>query len=149
MLEVDFRTVAVRLAYKYWLEKCPQGQVPGREHIDPMEMVAFLPNILLLDVQRGPLDFHFRLVGTGVIPLISRDYTSEWMSSVSNLRAPGKVWTNCTSAVQFAEPVYAYTPYTGPKKDILDVEDLILPLAADGVNVDMLMVVLVGTRKKK
>ncbi|MEH6631533.1 MAG: PAS domain-containing protein [Halopseudomonas aestusnigri] len=160
MLDVTFKTAAVELAYKYWLSKCPSvqnlsqisdqipGQIPGRAHIDPMEMVDFLPNILLLDVQREPLDFRFRLVGTRVIPLLSRDYTAEWMSNIANLKAPGKVWTNCSSAAEFAEPVYAFTPYTGPKRDVMDVEDLILPLAADGNTVDMLMIILAETKKK-
>ncbi|MFD2205764.1 PAS domain-containing protein [Kiloniella antarctica] len=168
MLEVTFRTTAVERAYKYWLSKRPPekgtpgngstdecqssgggaGLLPSRALIDPIEMRAFLPNVLLLDVQREPLDFRFRVVGTSVTPLLNRDYTSEWMSNIDNLKAPGKVWTNCSSAVEFGEPVYACTPYTGPKRGILDVEDLILPLAADGRTVDMLMIILAGTKKE-
>ncbi len=121
--------------------------IPGREDISPAEMVAFLPNILLLDVQKEPLDFRFRLVGTHIVPLLARDYTGEWMSSIDILKAPGTVWGNCRKAVESAQPVYAFTPYVGPKKDILDVEDLILPLASDGQSVDMLMVILAAIQK--
>ncbi|WP_162200120.1 PAS domain-containing protein [Kiloniella spongiae] len=144
---MEYRTVAAGLAHKYWLTKCRGEAIPSREDISPAEMVAFLPNILLLDVQDEPLDFRFRLVGTRIVPLLSRDYTGEWMSAIDILKAPGTVWENCSRAVESAEPVYAFTPYVGPKKDVLDVEDLILPLASDGKNVDMLMVILASVQK--
>ncbi len=147
MLNVKYRTAAAGLAHEYWLAKCSGEALPSREDISPAEMVAFLPNILLLDVQEEPLDFRFRLVGTRIVPLLSRDYTGEWMSSIDILKAPGTVWQNCSRAVELAEPVYAFTPYVGPKKDVLDVEDLILPLASDGQNVDMLMVILATVQK--
>ncbi|MCZ4282398.1 PAS domain-containing protein [Kiloniella laminariae] len=149
MLDVTFRTRTVKLAYQYWLSKCPVGLIPGRPHIDPLEMVAFLPHIILLDVQHNPPDFRYRLIGTKVVPLLNRDYTSEWMSDIPNQKSPSTVWANCRAAVETIEPIYAYTPYVGPKKDVLDVEDLIMPLAVDGKTVDMLFIILAYTKKSK
>ncbi|WP_417454664.1 PAS domain-containing protein [Kiloniella sp.] len=148
MLNVKFRAAASDLAYKYWLSKCQGGTIPSREDISPAEMVPFLPNILLLDVENEPLDFRFRLIGTRIVPLLKRDYTGELMSTIDNLKSPNSVWKNCCKAVDLAEPVYAFTPYVGPKKDILDVEDLILPLASDGKNVNMLMIILAPVKKQ-
>ncbi|KKJ78778.1 hypothetical protein WH95_01550 [Kiloniella litopenaei] len=148
MLNVKYRAIASDLAYKYWLSKCRGDAIPSREDISPAEMVSFLPNILLLDVQKEPLDFRFRLIGTRIVPLLNRDYTGELMSTIENLKSPNSVWKNCCKAVERAEPVYAFTPYVGPKKDILDVEDLILPLASDGKNVNMLMIILATVKKQ-
>lgn len=52
------------------------------------------------------------------------------------------IWENCRRVVDRSEPLYARTPYTGPQSEFRRLEDVILPLADDGVTVDTLLVLI-------
>jgi hypothetical protein len=54
----------VRRFYEYWLAIGPEGQLPGRQHLAPEEMVPMLSRMWMLDVHRDPLRFRYRLYGT-------------------------------------------------------------------------------------
>ncbi|WP_120495732.1 PAS domain-containing protein [Kiloniella sp. EL199] len=140
MLKINIKTQPLKKLYEYWQSKSPQNKLPARHDIDPAEMADFLPHLVLLDVQTAPLDFRYRLVGTHIAAYLENDLTNQWMSALHHQKPPSTIWNNCKEAVETALPVYPHTPYVGPKKEIVEVEDLILPLARDGVKVDMLLV---------
>ena len=52
---------------EYWHSLAPGEGFPGRQHIDPTDIPGLLPGVWLIDVQRNPLSFMFRIVGTGVV----------------------------------------------------------------------------------
>src|SRR5882672_1939329 len=70
-----------RTFFDYWRSKAVGGKLPGRQHIDPLEMRTFLPNLGLVDVVReGPRTrFRVRLFGTGLFPLWQTDLTGRWL----------------------------------------------------------------------
>jgi hypothetical protein len=147
MLEFDIKTPPIRKLYDYWLRKASPNKLPARHDIDPAEMADFLPHLILRDVQAAPLDFRYRLIGTHISAHLKNDHTNQWMSTLDHQKPPSRIWDNCKQAVETAKPVYPYTPYVGPKKEIVEMEDLILPLARDGTNVDMLLVGVTYTKK--
>ena len=147
MLDVTFRTQPIKNAYNYWLSKTSRDKLPARHNIDPAEMIAFLPNLILMDVKRLPLDFRYRLIGTHVASHLLTDLTNRWMSEVEHQKPPSIIWNTCKTVVETAQPIYPHTPYVGPKKDIVDVEDILLPLAKDGINVDMLLIAISYVKK--
>lgn len=53
--------------YSYWQTKHPPNGLPGRQHIDPLELRDLLPTIWLLDVQREPFRLRYPVVGTGIV----------------------------------------------------------------------------------
>src|SRR5690242_1355091 len=54
--------------YDYWRSKAPgEGLLPGRRHIDPVDIPRLLPNVWLLDVVDDPRRFRVRLVGGALI----------------------------------------------------------------------------------
>src|SRR3954464_1001671 len=66
-----------RLLLEYWKAKCVAHGLPGRAHIDPIEMRSFLPCTVLIDVERhdGWMRFKYRLVGTQVVSAFGREVT--------------------------------------------------------------------------
>ncbi len=69
--------------YDYWQEDCG-GAIPvPRRTIDPVSIPpAILPWLYIINVRRDPLDFQYRLIGTGLTKLLNRDLTGEIMSEL-------------------------------------------------------------------
>ena len=54
--------------YDYWRSKAPaDGTLPGRKHIDPLDIPTLLPHIWLVDVVDAPRRFRVRLLGTALV----------------------------------------------------------------------------------
>lgn len=49
---------------QYWSNRCHGRVAPGRADIDPLDLpLSMLPHRLLIDVDREPLEFSYRLAG--------------------------------------------------------------------------------------
>lgn len=137
-------TAALLRGYEYWDAKRGTRRMPSRADIDPIEMVAFLPHVVLMDVLRDakpgwPLDFRYRLLGTTVENHMSRRYTGLHLSDMPHQQPDSQLWRNFARTVERRQPQMNRVPYVGPHQDFLSLVDLILPLSADGNQVDMLM----------
>jgi len=76
--------------FRYWDSKRTGDQIPARSAFDPLiEIPALVRFMMLKDVQRDPLDFRYRLVGTGLRTHMTTDWTGKWMSQ-SRVSAPAK-----------------------------------------------------------
>jgi hypothetical protein len=132
------RSEIVKGGYAYWRSRAA-GRLPSRAMIDPVDIPALLPHVVIHGVQRNPLDFVYRLVGTEVRRHMAEDRTGQWMSEVPGQRAPSQIWENLESIVTTGRPVLNRTPYVGPHEDFVTMESLQLPLAADGATVDQII----------
>jgi hypothetical protein len=63
--------------YAYWDGKRRGRNMPARANIDPLEMVPFLPGIVLIDVVADARRFVYRLVGTREVAMRGRDPTGK------------------------------------------------------------------------
>lgn len=147
MLDLDQATPKLRLGYRYWDSKRAGRRMPARVDIDPAEMVPFLSHVVLMDVLRDPLDFRYRLMGTTVDSHMTRHYTGLRLSEVPHQRSPSAIWTNFETVARDGAPLQTNVPYVGPHKEFLRVQDMIMPLSADGRTVDILFAVVDFVRK--
>jgi hypothetical protein len=131
----------IRQLYDYWQAICPAADVlPGRQHLDPVHIPKLLPWLWLVDVHQGEsLRFKFRLVGTEQVVLRGRDPTGHWVDEV-HPGFPTSALGRAASGLVNAKNVYYYrgAPPIRTKGIVLS-EWLGLPLARDGVTVDMLL----------
>jgi hypothetical protein len=95
---------------------------------------------VLHDIKRDPPDFLYRLIGTEVRRHMSEDRTGQWMSTIPGQKPPSQIWNNLLNIVAAGRPILNHTPYVGPHRDFVRMESVQLPLAADGVNVNMILV---------
>ena len=129
-----------RSFYDYWLRITPPGRLPGREHVSPFDIVPLLSRVWMLDVVRHPLRFRYRLVGTGEALTLGREVTGQWVDEAhpeflrsAALQDRYRYMADC------GQPTWRRGPARwrhDPRH--LIIENCIVPLARDGVTVDIL-----------
>jgi hypothetical protein len=138
----------IRRLYDYWAAAAPCGVLPGRQHVEPADFPDLLPDIWLLDVQRDPFRLRYRLAGTHVVNCVGRELTGRWMDQVQPLSmAPGYL-DRYRDVVETGKPSWRRgPPRLHAERGYSVLENILLPLARDGKNVDMLLALTVCYRQ--
>jgi hypothetical protein len=137
----------IRQGLAYWRAAAPaEGLLPGRQHIDPLGMTALLPYAWLLEVH-PPGDgmsiprFRFRLVGSHVDLGFDKPMTGNWLHEMETgfdtVSARSRSFVDAATNAQISHRRGA--PRFRMNADAAELERLMLPLAGDGRNVDMLL----------
>lgn len=69
----------VRQFLELWLAAHRDGRPPGKEFLDPLRLRFLLGSLSLLEVQREPLRFRYRLVGTDIVQRLGMELTGKWL----------------------------------------------------------------------
>ena len=130
----------LRELYRYWSGKRGMRSFPARAEIAPDEIKRLLPFVLLVDVLDGGRHFRYRLVGTDAAAGI--DPTGKLMHEA----VPPGIYHDHIAALYrraaagssalYNRSSYGYSDAPGPRS----ITRLFLPLAADGVTIDMLLI---------
>jgi hypothetical protein len=127
--------------FHYWDSKRNGHSVPARSAFDPLlEIPGLVRFMMLKDVRYNPLDFRYRLVGTGLRAHMTTDWTGKFMSDVEYQRPPSTIWDYHKQVAESGAPLFIKPNYVGPHKDYLFIESVMLPLAEDHRHVDMIMI---------
>ncbi len=128
--------------HAYWRGiQPPDAPLPGRQHFDPAEIPQLLPTIRLYEVHRAPWRFRYRLVGTEIARIIGRELTGTWM----NDRLADFEQSSVGRTLIFIAEGRGFSYYRGQpifqvtNKDHLSSEGVLLPLARNGRDVDMIL----------
>lgn len=131
--------------YRYWLKIHPPQGLPGRRHLDPLDIPELLPSMWLLDVQLDPFRLRYRLVGTRVVDAIGREVTGQWIDEAHpHLVGDPAYFERYRGIAETGVPsrrrgkVKAWTP-----DDYRQIENLAVPLASDGQTVDVIAVLTI------
>lgn len=124
--------------HEYWEKERGKRPLPARTDIDPVELRFLLGHLLLLDVLDEPQQFRVRLQGTELERWMGGDLTGKTLDQLPS-RQLEAIALEC-----LARTVEAKAPYHKIGEQIIDdmprrFEALILPLATDGVIVNMLL----------
>jgi hypothetical protein len=129
--------------YQYWRSRAPaEGGLPGRQHIDPVEIPHLLPGIVLFDVVHDGtrLRFRWRLIGTAVVDAVGTDYTGRFIDEVIITAGSYEVLHDVLSGiVRTKQPHFWRTHIRASVRNFRWLQRLALPLARDGEIVDMLI----------
>jgi hypothetical protein len=130
----------LRDALAYWEGKLGGRRMPARRDLDPvLEIPRLLPWIILVDVLRDPVDFRYRVIGTGVVDRTRRNYTGACLSELTHVERDGPLWTDRIAAIETRAPRLTAPSYTGRDKTVQGVSGVHLPLSNDGESVDMIL----------
>ena len=126
--------------FDYWLSIHPNEGLPGRQHFDPLEIFGLSRNIWLLDVDKAPLRFRVRRIGAELIECTNRDITGRFLDEFyENLEAT-EAGNHLVYSTEKGVPTYRRGMLISKSTKYYDMlERIILPLATDGENVDMLL----------
>ncbi len=126
----------------YWESRRAGRIMPARTDIDPVDIAWLLGHVLLIDVQRDPQRFRFRLVGTKTPRRHNVDFTGMWVDEIPFPEAARTLVASYRDLVALARPARVV------RNEVLDGhrirwETIVLPLAADGETVDMLLIAVI------
>ncbi|KZD12089.1 PAS domain-containing protein [Oceanibaculum pacificum] len=135
----------LRGLFLYWRDKHnpdrAEAFLPGRAAIDPLDFPRLLPNIMLQDVEPpGPRRFRFRVFGTEIARTIGLDGTGRYTEDLLPSPYLDYVLFINQQVIDTRRALYSETPYheEGKASHSLTYR-LLLPLAANGRDVDMIL----------
>lgn len=135
-----------RMLWDYWCEKKPDIGVPARGDLDPLEMSGLLPRLALIDVEGDgeSAQFRYRLVGTEIVERAGRDPTGQRFDELYKGDYLAQALATYRHIVATHEPYLSERSFPVESgRDFLRYDRLILPLARDHRQVDMLLLSIV------
>jgi hypothetical protein len=124
----------------HWRRLACGRSMPRRDEFDPMQIPRLLPYAILLDIQRAPLDFQYRVAGQyivenfGVSPV--RRTASELAAENPSI---GRFVDNFRTCVETRAPVVVEDSFIGADNHGKRTVGAILPLADRAGNVSHLL----------
>lgn len=128
---------------RYLESVAPEGLLPGRQHIDPLDFRQVLTLVNLVDVERddsGGLRFRYRLVGQEQTLRSGREITGQLVEDAVLPALRPRVEANMRKAVVSGLPVFDSFPMPHPDREFIVSQRAYYPLAGDGSTVDMLLI---------
>ena len=123
----------------YWRSLATSG-LPGRQHIDPIAMgPALLPHMFLADVLDGGQRFRWRLIGTQIVRFAGTDDTGQGLEVTIAPRMRDTIIGHYRQVVRERRPLCHRSEFTGRDRRVYRYERLLLPIAADGTTIDMIL----------
>lgn len=127
----------VRL-YAYWCARRGERALPARADLDPAEFAYVLGNLVLMEVQREPLRFRYRLHGVNLVMRDGYDMTGRWLHDHPEPEYRTRIEQTYGEVARTARPAH------GVRDIVVDgrmrrYESLVLPLGHDGTTVDMIL----------
>lgn len=121
-----------------WIDRSADldGRIPSRADFPPNKFAKMMSRVIVFDVLSDPLDFYFRLMGTGVRDYTHKDFTGKNLSDLVDKGPGSKRWTQLETVVEKKVPLYDALPYVGPRVSIKLATVLLVPMASDFQNVD-------------
>jgi hypothetical protein len=122
--------------------KCaPPGRLPGRQHIDPLDIPTLLPGLMLYDVveaDAGPR-FRVRVAGEMVVGLLGTNPKGRYIDEF--VIEPRKADVNAALAAVARDRIAHYweNQVWTSGLEYVTMQRLALPLARDGINADMVI----------
>lgn len=132
--------------YDYWLARKPEGGLPSRRDIDPIDFPKLLPRVSMIavDEKDGRVQYRYRLAGTEIVTRAGRDPTGKYFDELYSgdyLATAMALYDEMRVSKQphFSEHVFPI----GDGESYLRYDRLILPLASDHETVDQFLLLIV------
>lgn len=132
--------IAAFMAHWESLRPAP-GQLPGRQHFDPIRVPWALPNLWLIEVVAGPpRRYRLRLVGGALVDAGFIGRPGDCMDDPRLSPDPAVVLAVLDRIVETGRPDWRRGPAIVDHVRYVDtIERAMMPLAADGRQVDMIL----------
>lgn len=130
-------------ALEYWAAKRGNRFAPARSDIDPLDITAILPRIMLADVVRdaaGRLGFRYRLSGTGIGRTHGSELTGQGPLDLRPAPYGALIDAHYRQVMQLRRPLAHVITLRTDQKTCAYAR-IILPLSSDGAAIDKLMIV--------
>jgi hypothetical protein len=136
--DIEIVDPRIRQLYDYWLSKRGDRLYPARAAIDPLDFRYVLGDITLVEVGADRRTFTYRLYGSNLSARDGYDITGKTLDALPEAEYRERVRRAFTIAVDSGAPRH------GIRDLVVDgrrrrFEFLVLPLASNGDDIDMLL----------
>ncbi|WP_321397597.1 PAS domain-containing protein [Emcibacter sp.] len=122
--------------YDYWLSKKGDRLMPSRKDINPIDMPALLPHLIMLEVHGNPPQYRVRLTGTRVDTVLGRSLRNVWAHDIPDSEG---LRSRFDWLVEHKRSYYSEDRLLFAAKEHRFYSCLVCPLSSDGENVDMIL----------
>ncbi|HKR20656.1 MAG TPA: PAS domain-containing protein [Stellaceae bacterium] len=130
---------ALKRLHDEWRSRRRGRSFPARADFDPAEMGYILGNLSLVEVRRHPLRFFFRVHASNIATRVGFDMTRKFLDESPDLRYRALILDHYLRTLDERRPIAACHEQDVTDRTVLNCEALVLPLAHDGENIDMVM----------
>jgi hypothetical protein len=125
--------------YHYWDRVRGDRPMPARADLRPEELRSLLPHLTLVETDGD--GYRYRLVGTAVAEALGRDLTGTRVGShVKPAAYASEICRVYDLVLHGRRPIFTTGEYQNESKVVHSVCRLLLPLSADGAQVNMIVV---------
>jgi hypothetical protein len=110
--------------------------MPSRGDIDPSDIKELLPYILIADLLADPVRVRYRLAGTKICETFGFDITGRWLHDFHGMSNVPFWVAQYARMLALRDPVYGRTTGTHRNVEVFRADWALLPLSADGLQVD-------------
>jgi hypothetical protein len=127
---------------RYLKGVAPEGRLPGRQHIDPVDFWHVIRLVNLVDVERSSdgVQFRFRLVGEEQTRLGRRDVTGRLVEDAVIPELAPRIIANMNKVLATGSAVYDSFPMPHPNRQFIPSQRMYYPLAKDGGVIDKILI---------
>ncbi|KLN61157.1 hypothetical protein WH96_08320 [Kiloniella spongiae] len=136
--------------HDYWHSVTPSNRMlPGRQHINPVDITDLLGRIALVDVHfiGTEKQFQYRLWGSIMTEIIGKDCTGKFIHDLFAGEQLKIVQKAFEAVVETGSPHFSEVTWGIEDRDYRLYKRLLLPLAADGQNVNMILGSIIETEQ--
>ena len=126
--------------YRYWDSKRGGRAMPKRTDIDPLELVAFLPRLMIVDVVEDERRYVYRLVGTREVEARGRDPTGRPVGEAFIGSSREKVLANYDRVLMTGKPYVDTATVVTVEEKLDDSQVIFLPISEDDRTVSQILV---------
>jgi hypothetical protein len=139
----EIRSDKIRQVQEYWDRLRDDRRFPAKRDIEPADIKAVLPYVLISEVHRDPLRVRYRLIGTEIAHYSGEDFTGKWLHETGwGGDYTRSVERKYVRMFETRTPVFGIDYFVqrtdGQRKPY---EWAIFPLAEDGETVDFCLLV--------
>jgi hypothetical protein len=126
---------------RYLKSVAPEGRLPGRQHIDPLDFRSVISLVNLVDVDHSGSEvrFRYRLVGGTQTGYAGRETTGLYLEDALLPELLPRVRANMTKVLDTRRAVFDSFPMPHPDRNFIIAQRIYYPLAGDGETIDMLL----------
>lgn len=137
--ELPFKSPVLRRLHHEWDSRRRGRRMPARADFDPVDLKYVLGYLSLIDVQRDPLRFRYRIHASNVAGRVGFDLTGKDVEAIADMHYRKLVRAHYIAVVEQRRPVLEFRDRVMTDNVCLHCEVLALPLGDDGETVDRIM----------
>lgn len=137
--ELVIKSPVLQRLYEEWTSRRRGRRMPARADFDPVDLKFVLGYLSLIEVQRDPLRFRFRIHASNVAGRVGFDLTGKDVEAIADMHYRKLVRAHYMSVVEQRWPVVEFRDRVMTDNICLHCEVLALPLGDDGETVDRIM----------